>query len=177
MSRHRNEARLDTIDVQALCNLLEREELEYRRLLRLAWRQNGYLRRQDVQRLESNAEQWQKFLPLADAARIKREEFISEIALKLGIHDERLAPQFLLNFADNNQRQALNAAVGQLVHTASDLNKQNELNRQLADFCLELAREEGEIFKNGVLEDPTSCYADDAQKSTAPPGKVITRQA
>ena len=168
---------LSPADVGTLCDLLGQEEQEYRRLLRLAWRQSGYLRRQDVPRLEKNAEQWQMYLPQADAARIKREAFIGELAGGRELVDERPAPQLLLDRADNMQRQTLNKAVGRLLEAVGDLNRQNEMNRQLADFCLELTREEGAIFKRGVLEDPAGCYEDDAKKSQAPPGKVIIRRA
>jgi hypothetical protein len=75
------------------------------------------------------------------------------------------------------QRQTLNKAVGRLIEAVGDLNRQNEMNRQLADFCLELTREEGAIFKRGVLEDPAGCYEEDAKKSHAPPGTVIIRRA
>jgi hypothetical protein len=170
-------AHLEPADIEILCDLLDREEREYRRLLRLAWRQNGYLRRQDLQRLEMNADQWQKYLPLADAARIKREEFLSDLSLRMELGDERRASQYLIECADIEYRQILREAVQRLIGTASDLNRQNELNRHLADFCLDLTREEAEIFKQGVLEDPVGCYEDDAQKSKSRPGKVIIRQA
>jgi hypothetical protein len=163
--------------VALLCDLLGAEVTQYRRLLRLAWRQTSYLRRQDVQRLEINAEQWQKYLPLADTARIKRETYLSELATKFDLKDDRLAPQLLLDRADNEQKRQISVAVQNLLEVANQLNRQNALNRQLADFCLELAHEESEIFKRGVLEDPSGCYEDDARKTKAPPGKVIIRQA
>jgi len=169
--------RLRPADVSTLCDLLMFEEKEYRRLLRLAWRQTGYLRRQDVQRLENNAEQWRKYLPQADAARIRREAFLSKLADQLGLADERLAPQFLLDRADNNQRTMISEAVHRLVDVTSDLNRQNELNRQLTGFCLELAYEENRIFQEVVLEDPGGGYEDTARKTKSAPGKVIRRRA
>ena len=41
----------------------------YRRLLRLAVRQNRYMRRNDVARLEANAREWRRYLPEAQAAK------------------------------------------------------------------------------------------------------------
>jgi len=177
MSRLGMPARLDSDDAAVLCELLHAEEAHYRRLLRLAWRQTSYLRRQDVPRLEINAEQWTKYLPRADTARVKREAYLSELAVKLDLNDDSLAPQLLLDRADIEQKKRIDAAVERLLEVANKLNRQNELNRQLADFCLELAHEESEIFKQGVLEDPSGCYEDDACKTTAAPGKVFIRQA
>jgi len=44
---------------------LEAEEAAYRRLLRLAVRQNRYLRRQDLDRLGNNAGDWGRHRPAA----------------------------------------------------------------------------------------------------------------
>ena len=68
-------------------------------------------------------------------------------------------------------------AVQRLAATAADLGRQNEMNGQLARFCLDLICEEAEIFKQGVLEDPAGRYAGDARKAVGSPGKVIARQA
>jgi len=53
-------------DCRLLTSLMDTEDLNYRRLLRLAWRQNSYMKRQDVDRLEANAADWAKHLPTAD---------------------------------------------------------------------------------------------------------------
>ena len=52
--------------------VLDLEDSNYRRLLRLAWRQNSYMQRQDVDRLEANAREWARYLPEANEARIAR---------------------------------------------------------------------------------------------------------
>ncbi|NCQ34572.1 hypothetical protein GW813_05720, partial [bacterium] len=72
-------------DLQRLAELLENEESQYRRLLRLAWRQNSYMKRQDVDRLETNAREWNRYLPLANQARSAREKFLAYMGGNLGL--------------------------------------------------------------------------------------------
>ena len=60
-------------DVRLLGQALTREKDNYRRLLRLAWRQNSYMKRQDVLRLDANSREWNRHLPRANAARLARE--------------------------------------------------------------------------------------------------------
>ncbi len=164
-------------EARRLCSLLAAEEQEYRRLLRLAWRQAGYLRRGDVARLEHNAAEWQRYLAQARAARERREAATGELADRLGLNADRHAPQFLLDLADNESKAEIRAAVEVVVTKAAELSRQNELNRQLAGFCLDLASEEAEIFRRCVLEDPAGCYAGDARKAQAGPGGVFIKQA
>jgi len=68
-------------------------------------------------------------------------------------------------------------AINDLRAVSIRLERQNELNRQLAEFCLDLAREEAEIFKSTVLADPTGCYGNNAQNASRGPGGVLVRQA
>lgn len=160
-----------------LCELLGEEDRQYRRLLRLAWRQNRYLRRQDVARLEHNSGQWQKYLPDAAGARERRERFVTELMRTLDVSEDRFTPQFLVDRADHESGKMLREIVAGLARTTDDLNRQTELNRRLGAFCLELSREEAEIFRRAVTEDPAGCYDDEAGRTTAPPGGIFIRQA
>lgn len=72
-------------DLRRLAELLENEESQYRRLLRLAWRQNSYMKRQDVVRLETNSREWNRYLPLANQARGAREKYLVQMAGDLGL--------------------------------------------------------------------------------------------
>ncbi|MFH1845497.1 MAG: flagellar export chaperone FlgN [bacterium] len=164
-------------DANLLCQLLQKEEHEYRRLLRLAWRQGAYLRRHDVERLEKNAGQWQKYLRQAQYARQQRERFTRQLGQELGLGERAAETQFLAEFADYTNRTSIERAVQSLVQIAGDLVRQNEMNRQLAKFCLDLAQEEMRIFKQCVLEDPAGCYEGDATKTSAPPGGVLVKKA
>ncbi len=157
--------------------LLDKEEALYRRLLRLAWRQNSYMKRQDVDRMEANAGEWSLYLPAASAARAERESAVVELAERQG---KTIPPDTLngiLAGAGSGSRNRVMASLARLKGTVRRLARQNELNRLLADFCLDLAREESEIFKRCVLDDPSGCYGHNAQRADRGPGGVIVRQA
>ncbi len=164
-------------DCRLLASLLEIENHQYRRLLRLAWRQNSYMKRQDVDRLDSNAAEWSKYLPMADEARIARERFIQELAQQKNISRSPALMDEILKEATEETRSIVKTAVNNLRAVSVRLERQNELNRQLAEFCLDLAREEAEIFRSSVLSDPTGCYGKDAQNASRGPGGVLVRQA
>lgn len=160
-----------------LASLLEIEDRNYRRLLRLAWRQNSYLRRQDVDRLAANAGEWGRYLPRANEARIARERFVDQLARGIGLGAGGTSLGDLLAVIDPGSRRVVERALGGLRRTAAELARQNELNRHLAAFCLDLAREETEIFKRCVLTDPTGCYDGTARRGGRGPGGVLVRQA
>ena len=82
-------SRLGREDAAALLALLGNEEAEYRRLRRLAWRQTAYLKRGDTDRLERNAGEWRQYLPVADAARQRREAGVRSVADRLGVAEAR----------------------------------------------------------------------------------------
>ncbi len=164
-------------DCRLLASLLEVESRQYRRLLRLAWRQNSYMKRQDVDRLDSNAREWAKYLPLADEARIARERFIQELAQEKGMASPPVKMDALLSGTCSTTQFEVREAVNDLRAVSVRLERQNELNRQLAEFCLDLAKEEAEIFRSTVLSDPSGCYGNNAQSASRGPGGVLVRQA
>jgi hypothetical protein len=164
-------------DCRLLAALMETEDRHYRRLLRLAWRQNSYMKRQDVDRLESNAMDWSRHLPEADQSRIARERYVAEMARRIGLSIPPGRVSDLLDYTDPATRREVTAAMKSLRRTAGRLARQNELNRNLAEFCLDLAHEESQIFKKCVLEDPTGCYGDDAKATDRGPGGFLVKQA
>lgn len=164
-------------DCRLLASLLEIETHQYRRLLRLAWRQNSYMRRQDVDRLDSNAREWSKYLPLADEARIARERFIQELAQGKNIPSSPVVMDQLLSGTCEATKSVVKVAINDLRAVSVRLERQNELNRQLAEFCLDLAKEEAEIFRSTVLSNPAGCYGNNAQNASRGPGGVLVRQA
>ena len=135
-------------DGQLLASLLEIEDRNYRRLLRLAWRQNSYMRRQDVDRLESNAGEWALYLPRANEARIARERFVGQMGDALGrpIPPNKMID--ILDFADSDTRRKVVHSIKTLQDTTMSLARQNELNKNLAEYCLDLAGEESKLFKS-----------------------------
>ncbi len=175
-SQRRPTARIDE-ECRLLVSLLEVEAHNYRRLLRLAWRQNSYMKRQDVGRLEANARDWSRFLPEANESRIARERYVSRIAAEAGLEIPPSRLQDLLDHVTPDTRDQVLQTLNDLKAAAVRLARQNELNRDLASFCLDLAREEAEIFKKCVLTDPAGCYSGKAQTTHRGPGGVLVRQA
>jgi hypothetical protein len=160
-----------------LADLLGAELTHYRRLLRLAWRQNSYMKRQDVDRLAANARDWGRWIPAADRARLAREHLVAALSRRLGVAIPPGRVGDLMDYAGADQRAVVTGLLCEIRTTAGKLARQNSLNRQLAEFCVELAHEEAEIFKRCVLQDPSGCYRGDARQNDRGPGGVIVRQA
>ncbi|MFT5234403.1 MAG: hypothetical protein ACI9UK_001564 [Candidatus Krumholzibacteriia bacterium] len=178
---NRNSNTLPAAELEANClqlnALIDTEESHYRRLLRLAWRQNSYMKRQDVDRLDANASEWSRHLPAADRSRIARERLISQMATNAGVQLPPAQVNDLLDHALPVTKTRIEASLAQLKLTVAHLARQNELNRNLAEFCLDLAHEESKIFKDGVLKDPSGCYGDDAKTADRGPGGFLVKQA
>lgn len=168
-------ARLADEDGRLLASLMEIEDRHYRRLLRLAWRQNSYMKRQDVHRLEANAADWARHLPPATEARTARESFVKQLAAETGLGGARVRD--LLPSLTPAARLEVEAALGVLDRTTARLARQNELNRHLAEFCLDMAREEARIYRDVLLDDPAGCYDQSAQTRQRGAGGVLVRQA
>jgi len=164
-------------ELDRLAELLELEHKQYRRLLRLAWRQNSYMKRQDVDRLEANSREWSLYLGQAEQVRGAREKYLVHLKESLGLDVPVGNITAFLIHGNPALQFRIRKCLGGIKLTASKLARQNELNRSLAEFCLDLAREENEIFKRCVLDDPAGCYGDDARKTDRGPGGVLVRQA
>jgi hypothetical protein len=169
-------ARIDA-DCRLLVSLLEVETHNYKRLLRLAWRQNSYMKRQDVDRLEVNGREWARYLPVANESRLAREEYVQRMARERGMSIPPGSMTELLELVACDTKAEIQDAVNDLKATAVRLARQNELNKDLASFCLDLAHEEAKIFKQSVLKDPAGCYSGEAQNIQSGPGGVLVRQA
>jgi hypothetical protein len=164
-------------DYRLLASLLEVETINYKRLLRLAWRQNSYMKRQDVDRLEANAGEWARYLPAANESRIAREKFVHGLATQFGTTIPPGSLKDLLAGAGQGTREHVMERMNELKATAVRLARQNDLNRELARFCLELAEEEARIFKDAVLNDPSGCYDGKAQNTNLGAGGILVKQA
>lgn len=163
-------------DCERLTGLLASEDREYRRLLRLAVRQNRYMRRQDVPRLEFNAREWGRYLPSAREARSRRERFLLEVGGRLGIPLGELRMSRLSRRAAGRQGEELRRVLGDWERTATDLVRQNSLNGVLARFCLDLAAGEAAVFRRGVAGQ-APCYDDRGHRPTGGSANVLERQA
>jgi len=110
-------------------------------------------------------------------ARVGRERYMHDLAAKLGLSMPPAKIQDLLNYVNPNIRQEINQALTKLIKTTGSLARQNEADRSLAQFCIDLAKEEAEIFQTTVLEDPQGCYGEDAQATNRGPGGLFIKQA
>ncbi|MBK9303253.1 MAG: flagellar export chaperone FlgN [bacterium] len=163
-------------ECERLTGLLAGEDRENRRLLRLAVRQNRYMRRQDVPRLEFNAREWGRYLPAAREARTRRERFLLEIGGRLGIPRDELRMTRLSRRAEGRAGEELRRVLGAWERTATELVRQNSLNGVLARFCLDLVAGESAVFRRGVAgQDP--CYDDRGHRPAGGMANVLERQA
>ena len=60
---------------------------------------------------------------------------------------------------------------------AGELARTNEMNRRLANFCLDLVEEEATLLRRCLLEDPAGRYDRGAQPTQNEQGGVLHRQA
>jgi len=163
-------------DCERLTGLLVSEDRENRRLLRLAVRQNRYMRRQDVPRLEFNAREWGRYLPAAREARTRRERFLLEIGGRLGIPRDELRMTRLSRRAGGRAGEELRRVLGDWERTATELVRQNSLNGVLARFCLDLVAGEAAVFRRGVAgQEP--CYDERGHRPAGGAANVLERQA
>ena len=130
----RNEPKLLQPDEgRRLADLLGEELTHYRRLLRLAWRQNSYMKRQDVDRLAANARDWGRWIPAADRAAPGARTSGGGPEPPAGCGDPARAggrPPGLRRRGPT--RCGRRACCARSAPTAGSLARQNALNRQLA---------------------------------------------
>jgi hypothetical protein len=164
-------------DLNRLCALIEEETAAYRRLHRLAVRQNHYMRRQDTDRLESNTRDWERAMPEIEDLRKRRE------TLQRSLVDRHGWPrdvETLEQWADRNGHPEAERIVElkeSWQEAADDLARQNQLNGNLAKFCLDLVADEAEVFRRGVQDADGGSYDENGKKSDAGTGGVVTHRA
>jgi FlgN protein len=153
---------------------LEKETTAYRRLMRLAVRQNRYMRRQDTARLEENTQEWRRYLPEANELRLKRVEI--QRPLQKNNADD-MSPRVLLDDAPASVRAGLRDVIELWATVIGELNRQNSINGMLVKFCLDTVHEEVEIFRRVVSGESDGCYNDNGSVSGANFLGVISQQA
>jgi hypothetical protein len=164
------------VQLRELSDLLAAEATCYGQLLELARQQGCLMRDQDLTGLAENTQNWQQSLPLADGARIRRERLAAELMLR---SDHTAQPGTLTAWLPNLpplHREELEPAVRRVRATVRALDRQNELNRRLAEFCLDLVEEEAAVFRRAVLTDPSGRYDGAARCTQSGPGGVLERQ-
>jgi hypothetical protein len=164
------------VQLRELSDLLEAEADCYVHLLELARQQGQLMRDQDLIGLAENTQNWQQLLPLADSARIRRER---QAAALMANHGPAVGPITLTAWLPSLpllHREDLEPAVRRVRATVRALDRQNELNRRLAEFCCDLVEEEASVFRRAVLTDPSGRYDGAARCTESGPGGVLERQ-
>jgi hypothetical protein len=164
----------DTIG--ALTAALREERDHYRQLLELARDQGRMMTSHDLEGLEANATRLSEGLEAADAVRIRRERLASAVMAATGT----AVPGSLSAWLDTQPdpiRRRLAEPVQAVRRAAGELARTNELNRRLANFCLDLVEEEATLLRRCLLEDPAGRYDRGAQPTQNEQGGVLHRQA
>jgi len=173
---HETSYGLAAAEARSLHGLLDEEESAYRRLLRLAVRQNHYLRRQDLVRLEANAADWRRHLPQAESARAMRESYLMQLGDNRGIDRTELSMSRLARSTGGAHGSDLRRGLCNWEETTGELMRQNSLNGMLARFCLGLVDEEAAILCRG-MSGKDGCYDAQGGERKGTCAGVIVRQA
>jgi len=164
------------VKLRELTDLLDAEADCYAHLLGLAREQSQLMRDQDLAGLAENTHNWQQSLPLADGARIRRERLAAELMTRSDQVGGAATLSAWLPKLPPLHREGLEPAVMRVRATVQALDRQNELNRRLAEFCLDLVAEEAAVFRRAVLTDPSGRYDGAARCTQSAPGGVLERQ-
>ncbi len=162
--------------LQDLNSTLAEEQEHYEALLDLARRQGMMMTTHDVDGLDENARLMSDGLAAADVVRIRRERLASDLMRQAG----SAVPGSLSTWLET-QPAAIQDSLGEPVQlvrcAAGELARTNEMNRRLANFCLDLVEEEAALLRRCLLEDPAGCYDSGAQPASNGQGGVLKRQA
>jgi hypothetical protein len=164
------------VQLRELSDLLDAEADCYAGLLELARQQGQHMRDQDLAGLAENTQCWQQSLPLADGARIRRERLAADLMCRGGTAAAAQSLSAWLPSLPTLHREDLEPAVRRVRAAVRALDRQNELNRRLAGFCLDLVEEEAAVFRRAVLTDPSGRYDGAARCTQSGPGGVLERQ-
>lgn len=175
MSQETNRG-LAAAEARSLLALLGDEREAYRRLLRLAVRQNRYLRRQDLARLEANADEWRRHMPQAESARALRESYLIQLGDNRGLSRGELSMSRLARQTGGAHGRDLRRGLRGWEETTAELMRQNSLNGMLARFCLGLVDEEASVLCRG-MSGKDGCYDSRGGERRGTPAGVIVRQA
>ncbi len=165
-----------TAEAARIREMLEEETTALRRLVRLARRQNRYLRRQDAPRLLANAEDWQRSLPLVERAVARRTRLLEELAARWGVAPERLSLRDLSRRVAAADGGSLLAALTAWERAARELARLTGHNAVLSRQGLELVEQEALILHQG-LRTGDGCYRQDGRRNHGIEGGALSRQA
>ena len=162
--------------LEALTSILAQEQQHYEQLLALANRQGQLMTSHDLDGLQTNARELSQGLAAAQAVRLQREKLASEMMQGAG-SKEANSLSVWLHEQPATVQEVLMEPVQAVRRTAGELARTNEMNRRLANFCLDLVEEEAALLRRCLLADPAGCYDRGAQPTQNEMGGVLKRQA
>ncbi|MDY0110485.1 MAG: flagellar export chaperone FlgN [Candidatus Krumholzibacteria bacterium] len=162
--------------VEALTAVLAEEQLHYQRLLDLARRQGRLMTGHDLEGLHDNTRQFNESLAAAQAVRSQREQLARDLMQESGTTEAGSLSAWLYE-QPAPLRHALQQPVQAVRRAAAELARTNEMNRRLANFCLDLVEEEAALLRRCLLSDPSGCYDREAQPMLNEQGGTLKRQA
>jgi hypothetical protein len=162
--------------VETLADVLREEQWHYAALLALAEQQGQLMTSHDLEGLQANAHALSDGLAAVQTVRQRREQLAGEL---MGA-DAASAPRNLSAWLQQQPlplQEMLLAPALTVRRTAGELARTNEMNRRLANFCLDLVEEEAALLRRCLLADPAGCYDRGAQPARNEQGGVLKRQA
>ena len=153
--------------VDALSSVLNEERRHYERLLELARQQGAMMTSHDLDGLQANARAMSDGLAAAQSVRIRREQLAVDLMRQAGTEEPRSLGAWLQE-QPADLRVALEDPVQAVRRTAGELARTNEMNRRLANFCLDLVEEEAALLRRCLLADPAGCYDRETQHRWIP---------
>lgn len=162
--------------VETLAGVLAREQEHYAALLDLARRQGQLMTGHDLEGLQTNARELSAGLAAVQSVRQQREQLARELMSASGAAEPHSLSAWL-HEQPEPLRQILQEPVQAVRRTAGELARTNEMNRRLANFCLDLVEEEAALLRRCLLTDPAGCYDRGARPACNEQGGVLKRQA
>jgi hypothetical protein len=161
--------------VNELSSLMKAEIVEYNRLYRIAVKQNNYMRKQDIDRLDNNATEWAKYLPIAEYAKNCRETLMKRL---FKCDDTQIKKIKIKDFEDlaGSLPDSFHELWNNWLESITKLERQNSLNGVLAKFCLEMVTDEIGAIRDECF-DKQSCYDTHGEFSGNHVNSVIVRKA
>jgi len=162
--------------INALEAALAEEGQRYTALLDLASAQSRHMTGADLDAIAGNAAAMATGLAQADALRQRREQLARDLMTASG-HEPTGRLSAWLEDQSPELRERLGRQVAAVRRAGELLLGQNEKNRRLASFCLDLVEEEAQVLRRALLHDSTGCYDRGAQPTHEGGGRMLQKKA
>ncbi|MEZ4388790.1 MAG: flagellar export chaperone FlgN [Candidatus Krumholzibacteriia bacterium] len=161
--------------VMALEQALQDEGRRYERLYELALDQGRRMTGTDLDALAASAAALAEGLAEVEQVRARREQLAFGLMATTGERTLRLTAWLETQPAELRER--LGHRVAAVRAAGQRLLRQNEKNRRLASFCLDLVEEEAQMLRRSVLHDPAGCYDRGAHPARDGGGHMLQKKA